>query len=198
MIITYKIDDSLYVNMTNRCSNRCDFCIRNFGDGISNSGNLWLDREPTVDEVCDDIIKNANGCREIVFCGYGEPLMRLDDVIAVIKRVKPVINKPIRINTNGQADLIHGRKTASELEGLVDTVSISLNAPDAKGYDSICHSDYGEKAFEAVIEYACDCKKYLPHVVLTVVDVMPTEDIEKCRRIAKDAGIPFRVRKMIK
>lgn len=198
MTITYRIGDSLYINMTNRCSNRCDFCIRNFGDGISDSGNLWLEREPTVDEVCDDIIKNADGCREIVFCGYGEPLMRLDDVIAVIKRVKPVLNKPIRINTNGQADLIHGRKTACELSGLVDTVSISLNAPDAKGYDDVCHSDYGMRAFDAVIEYARDCKKYVTNVVFTVVDVMPKKDIEKCRQIAKDAGVSFRVRAMIK
>jgi len=198
MIITYRLEDSLYVNMTNRCSNRCEFCIRNFGDGISGSGSLWLDHEPTVGEVSADIIKNADGCREIVFCGYGEPLMRLDDVIAVIKKVKPAINKPVRINTNGQADLIHGRKTAGELAGLADTVSISLNAPDAKGYDSICHSDYGEKSFDAVIRYAADCKKYVPNVVLSVVDVMPPDDIEKCRKIAERAGVGFRVRKMIK
>lgn len=198
MTITYRIGDSLYVNMTNRCSNRCDFCIRNFGDGISGSGSLWLEREPTVDEVCEDIIKNADGCREIVFCGYGEPLIRLEDVIAVIKRVKPVLNKPVRINTNGQSDLIHGRKTAKELAGLVDTVSISLNAPDAKSYDEVCHSDYGEKAFDAVIEYARDCKKYVPNVVFSVVDTIPKEDIEKCRRIAEDVGVSFRVRAMIK
>jgi radical SAM enzyme (TIGR04100 family) len=198
MTITYRLSDSLYVNMTNRCSNRCEFCIRNFGDGIGNSGGLWLDREPTVDEAADDIIKNAADCHEIVFCGYGEPLMRLNDVIAVIKKVKPALNLPFRINTNGQADLIHGRETAGELAGLVDTVSISLNSPDAKGYDRICHSDYGEKAFDALIKYARDCKKFVPHVILSVVDVMSPDDIEKCRLIAQQAGVAFRVRKMIK
>lgn len=198
MTITYRLEDSLYVNMTNRCSNRCEFCIRNFGDGIGDSGDLWLDHEPTVDEVVSDIMKNAVGCHEIVFCGYGEPLMRLDDIIAVIKKVKPTLNLPMRINTNGQADLIHGRETANELAGLVDTVSISLNAPDAQSYDSICHSDYGEKAFDALIKYAGDCKKYVPNVVFSVVDVMPPNDIEKCRLIAQQTGVSFRVRKMIK
>jgi radical SAM enzyme (TIGR04100 family) len=197
MTITYRLDDGLYVNMTNRCSNRCDFCIRNYGDGIGNSGGLWLDREPTVEETAADIIKNADGCREIVFCGYGEPLMRLDDIVSVIKKMKPAVTLPVRINTNGQADLIHGRETARELEGLVDTVSISLNAPDAQGYEKICHSDYGEKAFDALIKYASDCAKVIPHVVFSVVDVMSPTDIEKCRKIATQAGVDFRVRKMI-
>lgn len=197
MTITYRLGDSLYVNMTNRCSNRCDFCIRNFEDSMSDSGSLWLDREPTVDEAAQDIIKNSKGCREIVFCGFGEPLMRLDDVTAVCKKVKPALNLPVRINTNGQADLIHGRQTAKDLEGLVDTVSISLNAPDAEGYEKICHSDYGEKAFDAILKYAADCKKYVPNVVFSVVDVMDKQDIEKCRKIAADTGVGFRVREMI-
>lgn len=198
MTITYRLGDSLYVNMTNRCSNRCDFCIRNYGDGVGDSENLWLDREPTVDETVQDILKNVSGCKELVFCGYGEPLMRLDDVIAVIKAVKPKIGIPIRINTNGQADLIHGRQTAKDLEGLVDTVSISLNAPNAKEYEEICHSDYGEKAYVAMLKFAADCKKYIPNVAFSVVDVMDQDDIEKCRKIAEDIGVKFRVRKMIK
>lgn len=197
MIITYKLGDSLYVNMTNRCSNKCDFCIRNYGDGISDSGSLWLDREPTVKEASDDILKNYKGCREIVFCGYGEPLIRLDDVLSVIRAVKPAINMPVRINTNGQADLIHGRETAKELQGLVDTVSISLNAPDAKGYDAVCHSDYGEKAYEAILKYASDCKEYVPNVIFSVVDVLSSDDIEKCRATAEKIGVKFRVREMI-
>jgi radical SAM enzyme (TIGR04100 family) len=197
MTITYKLGNGLYVNMTNRCSNRCDFCIRNFGDHIGDSDGLWLDHEPTVDETADDIIKNAPDCTEIVFCGYGEPLMRLDDVVEVCKKVKPATGLPIRINTNGQSDLINGRPTARELAGLVDTVSISLNAPDALGYEQICHSDYGENAYAALLDFAADCKKYIPHVVLSVVDVMKPEDIEKCRTVAANVGVNFRVREMI-
>lgn len=197
MTITYRLEDSLYVNMTNRCSNRCDFCIRNSSDGIGSSGTLWLEREPTVEEVCSEIIKTAADCKEIVFCGYGEPLMRLDDIVTVCKRIKPTVKLPIRINTNGQADLIHGRPTAQELEGIVDSISISLNAPDAQSYDNVCHSDYGKAAFDAIIKYAKDCKKYISHVAFSVVDVMDKEDIEKCRKIAESAGVTFRVREMI-
>lgn len=198
MIITYRLGDGLYVNMTNRCSNRCEFCIRNFGDGIENSGSLWLDHEPTVDEICDSIKENISDCKEIIFCGYGEPVMRLEDLLAVVRKMKDIVKVPFRINTNGQADLIFGKETAKELEGLIDTVSISLNAPTAKEYDDICHSDYGEKAFDALIEYAKDCKKYVPHVKFSVVDCMDEKDIEACRVIAEKAGVPLRVRKMIK
>jgi radical SAM enzyme (TIGR04100 family) len=197
MIITYRLGDSLYVNMTNRCSNRCDFCVRNFGDSMGESGSLWLEREPSVDETAEDIIKNYSGCREIVFCGYGEPLLRVEDVCAVCKKIKASVSLPIRINTNGQADLINGRQTAKELAGLVDTVSVSLNAPDAQSYDQICHSDYGEAAFGAVIAFAEDCKKYVPNVIFSVVDVMKPEAIEKCREIARKTGVALRVRKMI-
>ena len=124
--------------------------------------------------------------------------MRLDDLCEVVRNVKDKVKIPFRINTNGQADLIYGRKTAKDLECLIDTVSISLNAPTAKGYDDICHSDYGEKAFEALIEYAKDCKKYVPHVKFSVVDCMSKEDLESCRKIAEKAGVPLRVREMIK
>jgi TatD family-associated radical SAM protein len=184
--------------MTNRCSNRCEFCIRNFGDGIDDSGSLWLDREPTVDEVSISILENVNDCKEIVFCGYGEPVMRLDDLLAVVRKTKDTVKVPFRINTNGQADLIWGRPTEKDLEGLIDTVSISLNAPTAAEYDDVCHSAYGEKAFDAMIEYAKECKKYVPHVKFSVVDCMDKDDIEKCRILSKNAGIELRVRKMIK
>ena len=198
MTITYRLGDSLYVNMTNRCCNRCDFCIRTDGDGITGSGNLWLEREPTCEEAAADIIKNAAGCSEIVFCGFGEPLMRLDDILTVCKKIKPATGLPIRINTNGQADLINKRPTAQELAGLVDAVSISLNTPDAASYDRVCHSEYGEAAFDALLKYAADCKKYVPSVTLSVVDVIPPKDIEKCHALAEKIGANFRVRKMIK
>lgn len=197
MVITYRLGDNLYVNVTNRCSNRCEFCVRNEGPGIGDSGDLWLEREPSVQETAREIIKNAGGCAEIVFCGYGEPLERLTEIIEICKIIKPKLGLPIRINTNGQADLIHDRETAPDLAGLVDTVSISLNAPDAQSYDRICHSDFGPAAFDAIIRYASACKKYVPNVVFSVVDVIGQPDIEKCRAISKKTGIPLRIREMI-
>jgi radical SAM enzyme (TIGR04100 family) len=198
LTITYTIGDSLYVNITNRCSNRCDFCIRNNGENVGDSGSLWLEREPTADEILADILKNdLTLYKEVVFCGYGEPLIRLDAIIEVVGNLKKQQKISVRINTNGQADLIHGRPTAHELAGLIDVVSISLNTADAESYDRVCHSDYGRAAFDAVIAYAADCKKYVPSVILTVVDVISPGEIEKCRIIAQRAGVSFRVRSMI-
>ena len=198
MVITYIIENSLYVNITNRCTNSCDFCIRNNGDSMGDSESLWLEKEPTKEEILADIIsRDLSAFKEIVFCGYGEPLCRQDDVVFVCKKIKDVSSITIRVNTNGHADLINGRSTAKELEGLVDIISISLNAANAKNYQDICHSDFGEDSFKAVVAYATDCMKYIKKVLLTVVDVISPEEIEKCRIIAEEIGAEFRVRAMI-
>ena len=104
----------------------------------------------------------------------------------------------IRINTNGQADLINGRDTTPELEGLVDTLSISLNCANAESYQKVCHSEFGEKAFDALIDYARRAKKYVPKVVFSVVrGSIPDSDIAICQKIADDAGVTLRVREML-
>ena len=198
MTITYTIGDQLYVNITNRCSNRCDFCIRQNGDTVGDSGSLWLKSEPTREQIVADILgRDLTRFRDLVFCGYGEPTERLDVLLDVARAVKAVSPIPIRINTNGQADLIHGRRTAPELKGLIDVVSVSLNASDAEKYDRICHSRFGKRAFDALLAYASDCKAYVPRVVLSVVDCIGPEEVEKCRAVAKRAGVEYRVRKMI-
>nr|WP_246110692.1 TatD family nuclease-associated radical SAM protein [Thermosediminibacter litoriperuensis] len=191
-MIAYPIGDSLYLNITNRCPNRCSFCIRQFGDAIEGY-NLWLEKEPTTKEIIE-AIGDPSGYREVVFCGYGEPLMRLQVVIDVaryLKRNYP--NVPVRINTNGLGNLIYGEDITPQFKGLVDVVSISLNAENAEKYQELCNSDYGEDAYYSVLEFARKCKNYVPRVILTVVDV-PGIDVEKCRRIAEELGVDFRVR----
>lgn len=198
MTITYQLDNSLYVNVTNLCSNNCSFCIRNNGDGVGDADNLWLEREPSNEEIAQDILKHdLSAYQELIFCGYGEPLERLDAIVYACKKAREVSKIPIRINTNGQADLIAGHPVAEQLKGLVDTVSISLNAPDARGYNEICQSEFGEGAFDAILKFAADCKNYVPHVVFTVVDVIGSEKVERCRKIAEELGVEYRVRKMI-
>ncbi|MGB9812946.1 MAG: TatD family nuclease-associated radical SAM protein [Thermovenabulum sp.] len=195
-MIAYKIGDSLYLNITNRCPNKCSFCIRNFAKGVGGY-DLWLEREPTTKEIIE-AIKEPEKYKEIVFCGYGEPLLRLQvvlDVASYIKNNYPGI--PIRINTNGLGNLIHGEDITLQFKGLIDVVSISLNADNAEKYDKICRSDYGEEAFYAVLEFARKCKNYVPKVILTVVE-LPEIDIEKCRKIAEELGVGFRVRKFEK
>jgi radical SAM enzyme (TIGR04100 family) len=198
MTISYELGNSLYLNITNRCTNSCSFCIRNNPDGVANEIDLWLEQEPTVDEVIEDIAKReiAN-YKEFVFCGYGEPMMRVYDIIKICKKLKEKYTIPIRINTNGQANLIYGKDITPLLANWVDGISISLNAKDGPTYQAICRSDFGEKSFEAMLDFAEKCKKYIPTVVLSVVDIMSEEDIQACRAIAKRIGVDFRVRHFV-
>lgn len=190
----YKLGDALYVNLTNRCTNRCGFCVRNFCTGVGGY-DLWLEQEPTVEQVIQQI-GDPSQYNEIVFCGFGEPMIRLDELIEISKKIKEK-NVAIRINTNGQANLYHGKNVVPMLRGLVDAVSISLNAATAEKYQEICRSRYGKEAFEGILDFARECVKVIPQVVFSVVDVLPSEDMEKCRAIAKDIGASFRVRHMI-
>ena len=197
MIITYIHGDGLYVNMTNRCSNACDFCVRSHGDTIY--GNLWLDREPTVEEISESIFsRDLSDFSEIVFCGYGEPTERLSDMLTLCAQIRKRSNISIRLNTNGHSDLINGRRTAPEFEGLFDVVSISLNTSVPSVYRDMCLPEFGEKAHAALINFADDVKNYVPKVVLSVVDTtVPKEDIEECRAIAERLGVEFRLREYI-
>ncbi len=200
MCITYIVEDKLYVNITNKCSNRCEFCIRNNGDGAYGSDSLWLEREPTREEILDSIFSHdLSAFPELVFCGYGEPTYRVDDAVYVAKQVKekyPEIK--IRINTNGQSDLILGRKTAPIYEGAFDVVSISLNTPSAEKYQQICHCIYGEAAFDALLEFAGEVKHYVPTVLLSAVkETLNSEEIEQCKEICQRLGVTLRLRDYI-
>lgn len=190
----YALGDALYINLTNKCTNSCNFCIRNENTGVGGY-NLWLNREPTSKEVID-LIGDASQYSEIIFCGYGEPTIKLDELLEIARSVKAQGGK-VRINTNGQANLYHRKNITPRFEGLIDTVSISLNAPTAYEYQQICKSDYGEDAFHGLLEFASECKKYVPNVVFTVVDVLSPDKIEASRRLAEELGVQFRVRTFI-
>lgn len=196
MTITYPVKNGIYVNMTNRCPCACTFCLRHNADGIFNSGPLWLDREPTVQEVCDSIDAwDFSNYEELVFCGYGEPTERLEDLLAVAKYVKEKYPVIIRINTNGLADLIWKEKTAHKLEGLIDTVSVSLNATDKESYNALVRPKFGIESYDAMLAFTKDCVNYVPNVVMTVVDVVTTpEQQEECRKICESVGAKLRVR----
>jgi Pyruvate-formate lyase-activating enzyme len=201
MTVAYEVGNALYLNITNRCTNNCSFCVRYKpqGAGVLSEMNLWLEREPSVDEVIKDIQKRAiSKYKELVFCGYGEPMVRTDDIIEICRNLKEKYSIPIRINTNGQANLIYGRDIAPRLEGLIDSVSISLNAKNKENYQSVCQSIFGDAAFDAVLDFAARCKKYVPKVTLSVVDFIPGEDIQICREIAQNIGVEFRVRQFAK
>lgn len=196
MIITYTHGIGLYVNMTNRCSNACDFCVRSHGDTIY--GNLWLEREPTVEEIIESIFSHdLSEFSEIVFCGYGEPTIRLSDMLQVCRAIREKSDIQIRLNTNGHSNLISGRDTSTDFKGLFDVISISLNTSSDEVYEKMCLPKY-KGAHKALINFAANVKKYVPRVIFSVVDTtISDEDIEKCREIAEDIGVEFRLREYI-
>lgn len=199
--IAYPIKDSLYLNITNRCTNECGFCIRNMSRDFDKKYKLWIDKEPTAKEVLK-AISDPRKYRQIVFCGYGEPLIRLGIVKEVAKKLKSEIRNPksetnpkfkIRIDTNGHANLYWGRNILPELKGLIDIISISLNAENAEKYNKFCRPLLGEKSYAAVKEFIKDAKKYIPEVEATIVG-LPTVNKKTCEKIAKELGVSFRVR----
>ncbi len=189
--ITYTIGNSLYLNITNRCTNKCDFCIRDKTRLFNNQHELWLKKEPTAKEVID-AIGDPKKYDEVVFCGYGEPLIRLDAVKEISKWIKENGGK-VRINTNGHGNLIHKKNILPELKGLVDEISISLDAENKGTYERICHPDFGEASFDAIIDFAREAKRNVQDVELTVVDI-PEIDKKAAKKIADELGVSFRVR----
>lgn len=200
MCITYVVDGSLYLNLTNKCSNRCDFCIRNNGDGAYGSDSLWLLREPTLKEAMDAVFSyDLSEFPQLVFCGYGEPSYRLNDAVTIARAVKEKYpNIIVRINTNGQSDLILGKDTAPMYENAFDVVSISLNTPSPKHYQELCHSQFGEAAHSSIISFAKRVRNFVPTVIMSVVRQTLTDaEIEQCQTIADDAGVTLRIREYI-
>ena len=194
--ITYHVKNGIYVNLTNRCPCACTFCLRQNGDSVYGSDSLWLDHEPDLKEICDSLDSwKMDDYSEIVFCGYGEPTERLDVLLETAKYIKSRYNIPIRINTNGLADLIWGRSTAPQLKGLIDVVSISLNATNKEDYLKTVRPKYGIDSYDAMLQFARDCTRYVPEVVMTIVDVVTTsEEQEQCKEIARSVGAKLRIR----
>lgn len=196
MTITYIVKNGIYINMTNRCPCACTFCLRQNSDRVYGSEPLWLDREPTVKEIIASIDNhNLEEFEEVVFCGYGEPTERLMDLLEVAKYIKSKSNIKIRINTNGLADLIWNEPTAKRLKGLIDTVSVSLNATNKEDYLKTVRPKFGEISYDAMLKFTKDCTKFVPNVVMTVVDVVTTpEEQEKSRKICEQLGATLRIR----
>ena len=196
MTITYEGRNSIYVNITNRCPCDCVFCLRHNKDHVFNADSLWLEREPSVKEICDSIDAwDLTKYDEVVFCGYGEPTERLDDLLKVASYIKSKGETKIRINTNGLTDLICGEKTAHKLKGLIDTISISLNATNKEDYFKTVRPKFGIESYDAMLSFAKDCTKYVPEVIMTIVDVVTSKEEQAvCQKICESIGATLRVR----
>jgi TatD DNase family protein len=191
MDIVYKIGHALYLNITNRCTNRCGFCVRFKTDSLQGY-ELKLSQEPTAAEVLT-AIGDASAYREIVFCGYGEPLLRLEEVVAISKALKER-GANVRINTNGHANIIHRRNIVPDIAPYVTTVSVSLNAATAEQYQGLCHPDFGAGAYQAVKDFILESKKLIPRVVVTAVS-LPGVDVQEIKKIVtEELGVTFKLR----
>lgn len=196
MTILYEVYDNLYVNLTNRCPCACTFCLRQTRDEMNHSGSLWLEREPSVEEVKQEFGKfDMTKYKEVVFCGFGEPTERLEDMLELADFVKEQYGLPIRVNTNGLSDLIHGKDTTPMFAGHVDIVSISLNTPNKEEYYKLTRNKFGEEAFDALLTFAGNVKNYVSKVVLTTVETTITEEEqEQCLAICDRIGVTYRIR----
>ena len=196
MSIVYDYFGGLYINITNRCPNACEFCIRNFTNSLGDADSLVLKEDPTVDEVKKELENwDVRSYDEVVFCGYGEPTERLPELLELARHIKAKYGRQIRINTNGLADLIWGRPTAPDLKGVIDAVSVSMNEADAQKYYDLCHPKFGLKSYDAVIKYIEDVRDYVPYVATSVVtSAISSESINICRAKAAELGVVFKLR----
>ncbi|MBT3318259.1 MAG: radical SAM protein [Clostridia bacterium] len=191
---TYRYKDAIYINLTNRCTNDCTFCVRNNHDGVGGY-HLQMDSEPNAKDIIEQLEKQDD-VSKIVFCGLGEPTMSLDVLLNVARYLKKR-GSHIRINTNGQANAYAKQNIATRLVGLIDVVSISLNAPNAAEYQKYCRSVYGEDAYAHMLDFAKACIAEGIDTVMSVVDVIGDEKVEQSRKIAQDIGARFRIRKYV-
>lgn len=196
MVILYEVYENLYVNMTNRCPCACTFCLRQTRDEMNHSGSLWLEREPSVEEVIAEFDKfDMSQYKELVFCGFGEPTERLEDLLKVAAYAKEKFHIATRLNTNGLSDLLYDKDTSPMYEGLIDTVSISLNTPDKEEYLKLTRSKFGIESHDAMLRFAGNVSKYVPNVILsTVATTISEEEEARCREICDKLGVTYRIR----
>lgn len=196
-VYAYRHGENLYINLTNACCNDCAFCIRRGGDGVGEY-DLRLSREPSAEEVVEAVKAfPPETYNDIVFCGYGEPTVKLSVMLGACDYFHS-IGKRTRLNTNGLGNLIHKKDITGELVGKIDAVSVSLNDDNAKDYQAVCKSSFGEKAYDAMIEFTRLCVSRGIKAYMTVVDVISKEKIENCRRIATSVGAVLRVREYVR
>lgn len=194
----YALDGNLYVNLTNKCSNGCSFCVRN--ERASYFGNyLWLRHgDPTAEKVMAAIngMGDLKRFKELVFCGFGEPTYKTAEMLAVADYAHEK-GLPTRLNTNGQGNLINKRDIVPELKGKIDKINISLNASSAEKYKPICRSMFGEAGYTAILDFARLCRRNGIECWFSVVDVVGEDEVAACKRVADGIGVPLRVRKYI-
>lgn len=197
-ILVYELDKKVYINLTNRCTNECIFCLRQDKDDVCGQ-ELWLDSEDFTSEDVIEQLKKFNLSSEVIFCGYGEPMLKFEVLRQVAKYIKETYPEiKIRVNTNGHANFIYKKNVVPELVGLVDEFSVSLNASNSEEYDELSQPKF-ENAYEEVKKFIkCSADAGI-ETVASIVDGYKGRrlDVDKCREIAESLGAKLRVREWI-
>ncbi|MBQ7879758.1 MAG: radical SAM protein [Clostridia bacterium] len=194
----YTLDGNLYINLTNKCSNGCDFCVRNERDSYYGY-YLWIRHgDPTAEKVIAALnaTKDLTQYKEAVFCGFGEPTYKVAEMVAICDYLHEK-GLSTRLNTNGQGNLINKRDIIPDLKGKIDLVNVSLNASCAEKYQKICRSQFGENGFGAMIEFAKECKRQGVNVRFSIVDCIGKEEVDACKALADSVRVPLYVRDYI-
>ena len=189
--LSYEMGGNLYLNITNRCMMACPYCIKYKWANKFHGNDLKLEKEPTAKEVIASI-GDPSKYNEVIFCGYGDALVRPDETIEIAKWIKDNGGK-VRINTAGLANRFHNKNILEGLKGVVDAISISLNGSDAKQFNEVNRPKFNEESFEEILKFAKEAKKYIPSVTITAVE-LPGIDTKKVEKIAQDCGVAFRAR----
>lgn len=197
--IVYEFEGSLYLNITNECPCKCVFCVRDVKDNMGTGKNMWHEKAPTFEEIKKAVDESEiEKYENVVFCGYGEPTCEFENLINTAKYIKEKYGKKIRVNTNGLGNLINNKDITDELCENIDSVSVSLNAPNEERYNKITRNIFGEGSFNAMLDFTKKCVAKGIGVRMTVVDILTKEEIEKCAEIAKSIGAKFDARGLIK
>lgn len=193
--ILYTYKNGVYVNLTNRCSCSCTFCVRNQQESVNGEESMWHEREPSLREVkkAMDAFDFA-GFDELIYCGYGEPTCALEVLVESAKYFRKKHNQKIRINTNGIGRLYHGYDILPELNEVADAYSVSLNAPEEKRYNELARPAF-PGAFQSMLSFAKDAKKAGKEVQFSVVTIISEEEIHRCQKLADELEIPLKVRR---
>lgn len=191
-VFGYTLRGNRYLNVTNRCTLRCTFCPKFNDSWTVQDYALRLPREPSVDEMVEAVDDPAH-YREVVFCGLGEPTLRLYDVLEAATRLRELGARWIRLNTDGLANLVHRRDVTPDLERIIDSVSVSLNAQDAATYERHCRPKE-PGSYEAMLDFVRRVREFVPEVSVSAIDGLEGVDIAACRAIAADLGVRFRRR----
>ena len=199
MKIIYPVKDGLYFNLTNRCPCACTFCIRQKNEKFYVEDSLWLEHEPSFEEVKAALeAEDLSRYTEFVFCGFGEPTEALDVLLETARYLKRLTDKPVRLNTNGLGNLIHKKDITPFFKGLIDAVSISLNSSNPAIYQERVRPKFGTQSHAAMLDFAAAVAKVVPSVTMTTVSTTITkEDEEECRKLCKKLGVKYRIRELI-